>query len=175
MSVKNRRKPKKRRSGRHGTAPAGIKRKGPAVRALQPYLVVDDAARAIEFYTQAFGARETNRLTEPNGKVAHAELSVGKAAFMLADEHREFNALSPTTIGNSPVRFHLSVADADAVIARAVAAGAKVLRPIKDEFYGERTGMILDPFGHSWFIAATIEEVSAEEVQRRFTAALARR
>ena len=135
-------------------------------------VAVNGAERAIEFYTKAFGARETSRLSAPDGKIGHAELMLGDALLMLADEHPDFGALSPHTVGGSPVRLHLTVDDTDAVVDRAVAAGATVLRPVKDEFYGERTGMILDPFGHAWFIAAHIDDVSIDEAQRRYTSAL---
>ena len=137
---------------------------------LAPYIVVKDAARAIEFYVQTFGGTETFRLAAPGGKIGHAEIALGNATLMLADEHPDFGALSPATVGGSPVRMHLTVDDVDAVVTRALAAGATLLRPVKDEFYGERTGMILDPFGHLWFIATKIAEVSAEEMQERFSA-----
>ncbi len=150
-------------------APAPVAR---GRQSVTPYLIVRDAARAIDFYAKAFGARELFRLSEPDGKIGHAELAIGHATIMLADEYPDFGALSPPTVGGSPVKLRLEVADADAVIARAVAAGATVLRPPKDQFYGDRSGMILDPFGHSWFIAAPIGDVSPAEMQRRFTEAL---
>lgn len=134
------------------------------------YLCVKDAARAIQFYAEAFGAREAFRLTGPTGKIGHAELAIGNSLIMLADEHPDFGALSPVSIGGSPVKFHLSVADADVAVEKAVKAGATLVRAVKDEFYGERTGMVADPFGYSWFLAATIEEVTPQEMQRRWTA-----
>ncbi len=143
-----------------------------AALTLSPYLIVRDAARAIDFYTKAFGAQEQYRLAMPSGKVGHAELTIGNATIMLADEHPDFGALSPPTIGGSPVRLHLTVDDADAAVERAVAAGATIVRPLKNEFYGERTAMILDPFGHSWHVAAHVEDVTPEEMQRRVGAAL---
>jgi len=100
-------------------------------------VAVNGAERAIEFYTKAFGARETSRLSGPDGKIGHAELMLGEALLMLADEHPDFGALSPHTVGGSPVRLHLTVDDTDAVVERAVAAGATVLRPVKNEFYGD--------------------------------------
>jgi PhnB protein len=142
-------------------------------QAVRPYLIVGDAARAIRFYADAFGARELYRLTEPSGKVGHAELAFGDTIVMLADEYPDFGALSPASLGGSPVKLHLEVDDADAAVERAVAAGATVLRPVKEEFYGARSGMVLDPFGHSWSVSAPFEEVSPAELQRRFTAALA--
>ncbi|MGQ0641079.1 MAG: VOC family protein [Gemmatimonadaceae bacterium] len=149
--------------------------KNVAALTLAPYIIVKDAVRAIDFYTQILGGDETFRLATPEGKIGHAEVSLGNATLMLADEHADFGALSPPTIGGSPVRLHLTVPDVDAVIARALAAGATLLRPIKDEFYGERTGMILDPFGHLWFIATQIADVSADEMQERFTSVMEQR
>ncbi len=146
----------------------------PTIRGVTPYLIVRDAARAIQFYEEAFGARELYRLSWPGGKVGHAELALGEAIIMLADEHPDFGALSPAAIGGSPVKLHLPVDNADAAMQRAVAAGATVLRAVKDEFYGERVGLVLDPFGHSWFLAAKVEDVSPAEMQRRFTASLTR-
>jgi PhnB protein len=143
-------------------------------RAVTPYLVVRHAARAIEFYTEAFGARELFRLSEPDGKIGHAELAFGDATIMLADEYPDFGALSPHSVGGSPVKLRLEVDDADAAIRQAVEAGATVLRPARDQFHGDRSGMIVDPFGHSWFIAARIEDVTPAEMQRRFSAALTR-
>jgi PhnB protein len=137
--------------------------------ALTPHIVVKDGARAIEFYKAAFGAKELFRLTEPGGKVGHAELRVFGGHFMLADEYPDFGALSPSTIGGSPVRLHLYVEDADAVVARAVDAGATLLRPVKDQFYGDRGGSIADPFGHHWNIATRKEVLSPSEMQERWS------
>jgi PhnB protein len=141
-------------------------------RALTPYIVVRNAADAIRFYAEAFGATELFRLAEPGGKVGHAELAIGDSCLMLADEYPDFGALSPPSVGGSPVSLHLSVDDVDATVQRAEAAGATVLRPVKDEFYGDRAGMIVDPFGHKWHLATRKEDVSPEEMQRRWTAAL---
>ncbi len=135
-------------------------------------LCVKGAARAIEFYRKAFGATELFRLTDPGGKIGHAEITVGTSLIMLSDEYPDFGALSPTTIGGSPVRLHLSVADADAAVDRALRAGATLLRPLVDEFYGARTGMIADPFGFRWSISTQKEPVAPEEMQRRWSAAL---
>lgn len=138
---------------------------------LVPYLIVKDAARAIEFYARAFGAQERFRLVDPSsGKIGHAELQIGGAFFFLSDEYPDFGALSPPTVGGTPVKLHLRVADADAAVAHAVDAGATVLRAVKTEFYGGRTGMIADPFGHQWFLESQAEEVSPEEMQRRWNA-----
>jgi len=138
---------------------------------LAPYLIVKGAARAIEHYVEAFGAKEIYRLCEPSGKVGHAELEIGSSRFMLADEYPDWGALSPITVGGSPVSLHLYVDDVDAVVARAVACGATLLRAVKDEFFGDRTGQVVDPFGHKWFLATRKEQVSPEEMQRRMDAA----
>jgi PhnB protein len=140
---------------------------------LTPYLIVRDAARAIEFYQRVLGAREVFRLTSPgDGRIGHAHLEIGDSALMLADEWPDFGALGPSSIGGTPVRLHLNVPDVDAVVAAAEAAGATVLRAVKDEFYGERTGMIADPFGHQWHIGTPIEDVPADELQRRWDTAM---
>jgi len=138
---------------------------------LSPYLIVKGAAEAIDFYVKAFGAKETFRLTEPNGKVGHAELVMGRARFMLADEYPDFDALSPLTIGGTPVSLHLYVADVDQLVAQATGAGATLLRPLTDEFFGDRVALLVDPFGHKWHLATRKEEVSPEEMQRRMDAA----
>jgi PhnB protein len=138
---------------------------------LTPYLIVRDAARAIEFYQRVFGAREVFRLTSPDDtRIGHAHLEIGDSALMLADEWPDFGARSPTSIGGTPVRLHLAVADVDAVVREAAAAGATVLRDVKDEFYGERTGMIADPFGHQWHVGTAIEQVTPEQMQERWDA-----
>ena len=139
-----------------------------------PYLCVRGAAKAIDFYVQAFGAREKFRLTEPSGRVGHAELELGGATLMLADEFPEYGIVGPETIGGSSVTIHLHVDDADAVIASAVAAGAQVQMAPQDQFYGERSGRIRDPFGHSWNIGHSIETVTPDEMQRRYTELLKR-
>jgi PhnB protein len=141
----------------------------PERTAITPYLIVKDAEAAIAFYIAAFGATEQYRLTDPHsGKIGHADLKVGDAGFMLADEHPDFGALSPATIGGTPVKLHLSVADSDATVTAAERAGATVLRPVQDQFHGERSGLIADPFGHQWFIGTPIAEVSPEEMQARY-------
>src|SRR5882757_3636477 len=118
-----------------------------------PYLIVQGAARAIEFYKNVFGATERMRLPSPEGKVAHAEIEIGGSVIMLADERPERGAKSPDTIGGTPVCLHLYVADADAVFAKAIAKGAEQIRPVEKQFYGDRSGMFSDPFGHSWNVA----------------------
>lgn len=140
--------------------------------ALTPHLILRDAARAIDWYVAVFGAVEEFRLTEPSGKVGHAELKLGGGGLMLADEYPEHGALGPRTVGGTPVRLHLYVADVDAVVRRAVDAGATLLRPVQDEFYGDRCGMLQDPFGHLWQLASRREDVSPEQMQRRWSAML---
>ncbi len=137
---------------------------------LTAYLIVRNAAKAIEFYRKAFGAKEVFRLTEPQGKIGHAELRIGDSLLMLADEYPDFGALSPASIGGSPVSLHLYVDDVDRVVEGAAAAGATILRAVKDEFYGDRAGMVVDPYGHKWHIATHKEEVSPQEMQRRWGA-----
>ena len=135
-----------------------------------PYLIVQGAGAAIEFYKIVFGATERLRLPTPEGRVAHAELEIGNSLFMLADECPERGAKSPQTVGGSPVSFHLYVPDADAVYAKALAAGAKPIRPVENQFYGDRTGLFADPFGHTWNVATHVEDVSPEELQKRMAA-----
>lgn len=134
-----------------------------------PYLIVHDAAAAIDFYKQAFGAVEHHRMEE-RGHIGHAEIRIGDSPIMLADEHPEISALGPASLGGSPVGILLYVKDVDAVFKRAVAAGATVERPLADQFYGDRMGGVKDPFGHRWYIATHVENVSREEMQRRMTA-----
>jgi uncharacterized glyoxalase superfamily protein PhnB len=133
------------------------------------YLCAHNANEAIPFYEKAFGAREKFRLTEPSGRVGHAELDFGGTTIMLADEFPECNFRGPKAIGGTPVTIHLHVDNADEVIGNAVQAGAEVEIEIKDQFYGERSGSIRDPFGHRWNIGHSIEEVTPEEMQRRYT------
>ena len=140
---------------------------------LTAYLIVKDAAAAIRFYATAFGAEERFHLTGADGRIGHAELTLAGTNLMLADEWPDFGALSPPSVGGSPVKLHLYVADCDATVARAVEAGATLMRPVVDQFYGDRSGMIVDPFGHSWFVASRKEEVTPEEMQRRWDEALA--
>lgn len=134
-----------------------------------PYLCVSDARAAIDFYVNAFGASEKFRLTEPSGRVGHAELDFGGMTLMLSDEFPEYGIRGAKAIGATPVSIHLHVDDADAMIRTAAGFGATVEREPKDEFYGERSGCIRDPFGHRWLIGHSIEEVQPEEMQRRYT------
>lgn len=137
-----------------------------------PYLICAGAAKAIEFYKQAFGATELVRMAGPDGKVGHAEVQIGDSIVMLADEHPQMGAVGPLTIGGTPVGLCVYVADVDAVFQRAIAAGAKEERPLQNQFYGDRSGTLIDPFGHKWTIATHIEDVTPEEMEKRMAAAM---
>jgi len=139
------------------------------IHELFAYLRVKNAARAIEFYKQAFGAEEKFRLREPSGRIGHAELLFDGTTLMLSDEFPEYGLAGPPANGDSGMSIHLHVDDADAVIERAVAAGATLERPPQDHFYGERSGTVRDPFGHRWNVGHPIEDVSFDEMQRRYT------
>lgn len=136
-------------------------------RGITPYLCVRDAARAIEFYKAAFGAKETMRIGAPGGRIGHAEVRFGDASLMLADEFPDMEFRGPQTLGGSPVMLHLYVEDADAAVERAVKAGATLKRPVADQFYGDRGGQIVDPFGHAWWLATRKEDLSREEIEKR--------
>jgi PhnB protein len=136
-----------------------------------PYLIIRDAAKAIEFYKKAFGATEMERMTQPDGRVGHAEIKIGDSPIMLADEFPEMGARSPQSFGGSPVSILLYVKDVDQLTSQAISAGAKVVRPVKDQFYGDRSGSLEDPFGHQWHIATHVEDVPAEEMKKRAAAA----
>jgi PhnB protein len=133
-----------------------------------PYLIIKDAASAIDFYKKAFGAIELMRFPGPGGKVMHAEIKIGDSPVMLADEFPEMDALSPQTIGGTPVGLAVYTKDVDALAKQAEAAGAKVLRPLADQFYGDRSCTLLDPFGHQWTLATHKEDVPPAEMKRRF-------
>ncbi len=132
-----------------------------------PYLIVDDASAAIDFYTAVLGAEERMRMPGPDDKVGHAELSIGDSMIMLADEFPDMGARSPKSIGGSPVTIHVYVQDVDATVALAVNAGATITRPVEDKFYGDRGGEFEDPSGHRWSIASHVEDLSPEEMQQR--------
>jgi PhnB protein len=136
-----------------------------------PYLIVKGAASAIEFYKKAFGATELLRMVQADGRIGHAEIKIGDSPIMLADEFPEMGARGPQSLGGSPVSILLHVEDVDALFSQAVAAGAKVLRPVQDQFYGDRSGGVTDPFGHLWYIATHKEDVSPEELKKRAAAA----
>jgi PhnB protein len=135
-----------------------------------PYLVTANADKAIEFYKEAFGARELFRLPSPDGKVMHAEIKIGDSQVMLSDECPDWDALGPLTRGGTTVSIVLYVEDVDAVVNRAIAAGAKAVMPVTDQFWGDRMGTVIDPFGHKWSIATHIEDVSPEEMKTRAAA-----
>ena len=134
---------------------------------ITPYLIVDGAARAIDFYKQAFGATELMRMPGPDGRIGHAELRIGNAVVMLADQHPEIGAHGPHKYGGSPTSLMLYTEDVDAVYNKAIGLGAKVERPLADQFYGDRTGGIIDPFGHRWYIATHKEDLTHEELEKR--------
>ena len=140
---------------------------------LTPYLIVDGAAAAIDFYKSVLGASERMRMGGEGEKVGHAELEIGSSVIMLADEHPEMNAHGPKSVGGTPVSLHVYVEDADRVFERAIEAGAKALRPVEDKFYGDRTGTFEDPFGHQWHVATHVEDVSPEEMSKRMAEAAA--
>ncbi len=135
-----------------------------------PYLIVSNGVRALEFYKQAFGATELMRMEQPGGKIGHAEIQLGDSRVMLADEFPEMGAKSPDSIGGSPVGLMLYVPDVDGRFKQALAAGAKELRPVKDQFYGDRSGTLVDPFGHQWTIGTHTEDLSDEEIKQRMAA-----
>ncbi|TAJ87163.1 MAG: VOC family protein [Reyranella sp.] len=141
----------------------------PSSQTVRAHMTVHDAKAAIDFYAKAFGAVELFRLVEPAGRVGHAEIRIGDTVLMMNDEYPDFGARSPGAIGGSPVAFHIAVSDADKAVERAVAAGATVVRPVQDQFYGDRSGMVACPFGYRWFLAASREVVSPEEMQKRWT------
>lgn len=145
-----------------------------SIRELFAYLCVADTAAAIRFYERAFGATEKFRLTEPGGRIGHAEIDLGGHTLMLCDEFPEYGIRAPDGGAAPPVTIHLHVDDADAMIARAVEAGATLERAAADAFYGERSGSVRDPFGHRWLIGHDIEEVPVDEMQRRYEALLER-
>jgi PhnB protein len=136
--------------------------------AVTPYLVIRDATKAIEFYGEAFGAVESMRLTMPDGRIGHAEMRIGDSVIMIADEFPEMGFRSPQSLGGTPVHFMVYVEDVDTAFQKAVDAGCTPIRPVDDQFYGDRNGMLEDPFGHGWTLATHIEDLSQDEVQTRF-------
>ena len=143
------------------------------IHEVYPYLHIRGAAAAIEFYKSAFGAEEVFRLAEPGGRIGHAEIKIGGSTVLLADEHPEYGVQGPQTLGGTTFGIHLHVDNVDALVAQAVAAGATVVRELQDQFYGERSCSIRDPFGHEWLLGQAIENVSHEEMQKRFAAMFA--
>lgn len=140
------------------------------IHALYAYLRVDDCARAIDFYRRVFGATEKFRLSEPAGRIGHAELDFNGTTLMISDEFPEFGMQGPQAGGGSPVSLHLHVENADRVVQQALDAGATLAMAPQDQFYGERTGVVIDPFGHRWMIGHEIEKLTPDEMQRRYTA-----
>lgn len=136
------------------------------VRSMSLYICVANASAAIDFYKEAFGAKEMWRLVEPGGKIGHAEIQIGNTSLMLSDEYPDYNTLSPETIGGSSVKIHLDVEDVDAFAEHALKAGATLIRPIADQFYGDRSGQVADPFGYTWIVSTHIKDVPVEEMQK---------
>jgi PhnB protein len=141
-------------------------------RTATPYLIIKGAAEAIDFYKRAFGATELLRMADPQGRVGHAEIKIGDSVIMLADEHPAMGYRGPRSLGGSSVSILLYLENVDAVFERAVKAGAKAQRAVADQFYGDRSGTLEDPFGHVWTVATHVEDVPAEELQRRAEAAM---
>jgi PhnB protein len=140
---------------------------------LSPYITVKNARAAIDFYVAAFGAEELYALVDPaDGRIGHGEIRFGTTVVMISDEYPDFGAISPESLGGSPVKLYIDVDDVDTLFPKAIALGATELRPVKDQFFGDRSGMLIDPFGHSWFIATKSEAVSPEEMQRRWNAGM---
>ena len=132
-----------------------------------PYLIVDGADAAIDFYKSVLGASERMRMDGPDGRVGHAELEIGDSVVMLADEHPEMGIRGPKTVGGTPVSLHVYVEDTDSVFARALESGASALQAVEDKFYGDRSGSFEDPFGHHWHVATHVEDISPEEMSKR--------
>jgi PhnB protein len=139
---------------------------------LSPYLCVDGAAAAIEFYADVFGAKERARMPAPDGRIGHAELQLGDSLIMLSDEWPEVGNRSPKSVGGTPVTLSMYVEDVDEVFARALKAGATELRPVETQFYGDRMGLLEDPFGHRWSVATHVEDVAPDEMARRAAEAM---
>jgi PhnB protein len=142
-------------------------------RTISPYLCVDDATRAIEFYEQAFGAKERGRMQSPDGKIAHAELEIGDSVVMLSDAFPQFATKAPTELGGTSASIMMYAEDVDAVVKQALDAGATIEREVEDQFWGDRFGAVTDPFGHVWSIATHVEDVSPEEMAKRAEEAMA--
>ncbi len=141
-----------------------------AYHSVTPYMTVRDCVAAIDFYRRAFGAEKVMQLDMPDGKIAHAEIRIGDSIVMLSEENEEWGNKSPVTLGGSPMFLMIYVPDVDAAFKKAIAAGATEVRPVEDQFYGDRSGMLKDPYGHQWTLSTHVEEVSQEECQRRMEA-----
>lgn len=142
----------------------------PGYHSVTPYMTLRDAGSALDFYARAFGAELVMKLDMPDGKVAHAEIRIGDSIVMMSEENAEWGNLSPLALGGSPVHLMIYVPDADAAFARALAAGGEQVRPVEDQFYGDRSGTVKDPYGYQWTLATHMEEVCTEEAQRRMEA-----
>ncbi len=166
-TAKSKAKPKARK------APGKVKvpRVPKGAHTVTAYITVDNCADALAFYVKAFGAKESFRLTDPAGRIGHAQITIGDSSIMMSDPFPEWGSVAPS--GPEPMRLHLAVKDADAFTARAVAAGAKLVRPVEDQFYGFRASTIVDPFGHSWGVSHQIEKVSPKQMQKRWDAMMA--
>lgn len=140
--------------------------------AITPYLRVKEAVKAIDFYRQAFGAKEMFRLAEPSGRIAHAELEIGDSRLMISDEFPEMGLFAPHGSEEAPMVIYLYVEDVDAIARSASAAGARMVKDLKDEFYGDRTCKLVDPYGHYWFVATHKEDLDQDEIQRRFATSM---
>ena len=146
-----------------------VKAKPDGYHTVTPYLIIQGASKAIEFYKQAFGATELMRLDAPGGTIGHAEIKIGDSIIMLADEHPEMGFRGPQALGGTPICLMLYVEDSDAMFAQAIAAGGTVQKPIQDQFYGDRSGQLADPFGHVWTIATHKEDLTPAEINARLT------
>jgi len=136
-----------------------------------PYLIIKGAAEAIEYYKKSFGATELFRMPTPDGKIGHAELKIGDSPIMLSDEHPDLGHVCPQTLGGTPVGIMIYVDDVDTIYKRAISGGGQEIRPLQDQFYGDRSGTLKDPFGHMWTVATHVEDVAPEEMQKRMAAA----
>lgn len=134
---------------------------------ITPYLIINDASNAIEFYKKAFGAKVVMKMEQPSGKISHAELKIGDAKIMLADEHPERDARSPQSYGGTPVGIHLYIKNVDSIVDKALSNGARLISPVQNMFYGDRSGTLEDPYGHKWFVSTHIENVSANQMKKR--------
>jgi len=150
-----------------------IKAIPPGHHTVTPYLAIKNAASALEFYKNAFGATESYKLMLPDGRLGHAEIRLGDSVIMLADEFLEYGGKAPQALGGSPVSIHLYVEDVDAFFKKALAAGAKERKPVMDQFYGDRSGELENPFGHLWWVATHKEDIAPEEMQKRVQAMFA--
>ena len=149
---------------------ANVEAKPQGYHTVTPYMAVRDCISAIDFYRRAFGAEKTMQLTMPDGKIAHAEIRIGDSTLMMSEENKEWGNKSPATLGGSPMFLMIYVPDVDAAFKKAIAAGATEVRAVKDQFYGDRSGTLKDPFGYQWTLSTHIEEVSQDEAQRRMEA-----